>query len=277
VAFSKTARDALLVAGLLVVVIGGLWAYAGVWPPAVIVESSSMMHDPREVPYGRVGTIDPGDLVVVKSVSSPDDVQTFVENGPARYGKPGDVLVYFRANDRTDTPIIHRAIAYVVVDGQSYRVRWDANAPCVGGAAKDPGDARWCVYGASGVTLPQIGLADYRPDVSGYVTKGDNPVTNTQADVVNGISHDAQGRSSIVHPEWVEGKARGELPWMGLIKLALAGKANEQNPPASYVTIGWASAPKDLWICLGVALAVLVGGPIAWDLAAARRARKGNA
>lgn len=270
---AKGLRDALAIVATLALVVGGLYAYAQVWPPAVIVESSSMMHDPKEVAYGRIGTIDPGDLVVVKAVRGPDDVQTFVEGGHVRYGKPGDVLIYYPANDRAGTPIIHRAIAYVVAQGESYRVRWNAGAPCVGGATKD---GAWCVYGASGVTLPEIGLQDYRPTATGFVTKGDNPVTNTEADVVNGISHDAEGRPSIVVPEWVEGKARGELPWIGLVKLALAGHPNELNPPASYVTIGWASAPGDLWVMLAVALAVLIGGPLAWDLVAARRAKRGK-
>ncbi len=266
---ARALRDALAVLAALALLLAGLYAYTHTWPPAVIVESSSMRH--AQGPFGRIGTIDPGDLVAVKAVSSPDDVQTMVEGGRSRYGLPGDVLVYFPANDRASTPIIHRAIAYVVAQGESYRVRWDPDAPCVGGADKD---GSWCVYGSSGVTLPVIGLADYRPAATGFITKGDNPATNADADVVNGISHDARGRPSIVRPEWVEGKARGELPWLGLVKLAIAGHPNEQDPPASYVTIGWASAPGDLWIMLVVLLVVLIGGPLVGDLVAARRGRE---
>src|SRR5581483_7729062 len=163
---SPALRDALVLVAVFAVLLGGLYAYTGTWPPAVIVESGSMMHkecgagevapacDPS-IHYGRFGTIDPGDLVLVKKVSSIDDVQTQVEGGPSRYGKPGDVIVYFPANNHDRTPIIHRAVAYVDVAGSgtntTYRVRWNPDAPCVGGATKDPADAKWCVYDNKGV------------------------------------------------------------------------------------------------------------------------------
>lgn len=262
----KGVRDGLVLAAVLAVLLASLALYARVWPPAVVVESSSMMH--RDGPFGRVGTIDPGDLVVVKAVDGVDDVATLVEGGRSRYGLPGDVLIYFPADDRAAVPIIHRAIAYVEVEASGYRVRWDPDAPCVGGASKD---GAWCRYGSAGVTIPAANLDRYRPNANGFVTKGDNPVTNPDADVVNRISHDAEGHPSIVRPEWVEGKARGEVPWLGLLKLSLAGQPNERNPPASYVRVGWAYAPPDLWVMLGVALAVLVGGPLAFDAWRARR------
>lgn len=228
-----------------------------------------MMHDTRQVGFGRLGTMDVGDMVVVKRVGAASEVETLVEGGRARYGLPGDVIVYFPANDRASTPIIHRAIAYVEPVYDGYRVRWGASA-CVGGATKQGG---WCHYGPSGVTLPQISLADYRPEAAGFITKGDNPVTNLEPDVTSGISHDAKGRPSIVRVAWVEGKARGEVPWLGLVKLTFAGEPNEHDPPASYLTILWASAPRDLWTCLALTLVVLVGGPFAWDWARRRRGR----
>ena len=274
---SRFARDslfALLVVGL---VVGSASAYAQNWPPAVIVESSSMMHAEGEAGYGRWGTIDPGDLVLVKGLDDPAEVETLVEAGPERYGRAGDVIVYRRLPGQDPTPIIHRAIAYVeVAEGPTYRVRWSVDAPCVGGGVKTE-DARWCVYGPDGVSLvgvPDAGDAPLRPAESGFLTKGDNPVSNHDTDQALGISRDASGAPAMVTLDRVEGKARGEVPWLGLVKLALAGKPNEADPPASYVRIGSAYAPPDLWVMLGVALALLLGGPFAWDLVKARRARR---
>lgn len=261
--------------GAALLVVGAPTAFAQNWPPAVIVQSSSMMHADAEVTYGRVGTIDPGDLVLVKRVDAPEDVLTFVEAGPERYADPGDVIVYYPANDRSATPIIHRAMAYVDVEGETYRVRWSADAPCEGGAEKDGG---WCVYGPDGVLVPSAGIrwtdgGPWKPNADGFITKGDNPVSNRVMDPA-GISHDEAGQPSVVRLEWIEGKARGELPWLGLVKLALAGEPNEDRPPASYVKVGSAYAPMDLWVSLALALAALVGGPIAFDAWKAWRARR---
>lgn len=276
---TKALREAFLVLLALTLVMGGAAAYAQNWPPAVIVESSSMMHRDGETGYGRVGTIDPGDLVLVKALGDPSEVETLVEAGPERYGMAGDVIVYGRGPGMPATPIIHRAIAYVeVAEGPTYRVRWAADAACVGGAQKDAADPAWCVYGAEGVTLagvPGAGHQTLRPTGSGFVTKGDNPRTNFDTDQALGISRDPQGEPVFVTLERIEGKARGELPWLGLVKLALAGKPNEPDPPASYVKVGSAYAPGDLWVMLGVSLALLVGGPFAWDAWRLRRARKG--
>lgn len=273
-------RDALVLVAVFALLLGGLYLYTGTWPPAVIVESSSMMHRDDEVSYGRIGTIDPGDLVLVKRVDSAEDVSTLVENGTRdRYGKPGDVIVYFPYNDRTHTPIIHRAVAYVDVVGSGadvkYRVRWDPDAPCEGDAVKE--DGNWCVYGSEGVYVPSVPIArlgstpqtpqPYKPEHSGFLTKGDNPFTNRNIDQVSGLSQ-------AVKLEWIEGKGRGELPWLGLIKLSLAGRPNERNPPATWTHIGSAYAPKDLWVMLGVSLFILVGVPLIYDAYKAINARR---
>ena len=280
---SAAVRDAVVLVVVFAVLLGGLFLYTGSWPPAVIVESGSMMHADSEVTYGRVGTIDPGDLVLVKNAKDIDDITTQLEGGRERYGKPGDVIVYYPANNRARTPIIHRAVAYVEVDeGPTYFVRWSEEAACEGGATKvQRNDRWWCQYGEDGIYVPSIPIAGfssrpsdpvpYRPEASGFLTKGDNPVTNTQTDQLSGLSHDARGRPIPVQMEWVEGKGRAELPWLGLIKLALAGKQNEANPPRDsngdilWTKIGSAYAPKDLWVMLGITLFLLVGVPLIYD------------
>jgi signal peptidase I len=296
---SPAIRDILVLIVVFGLLIGGLYAYTATWPPAVIVESGSMMHADNEVTYGRLGTIDPGDLVLVKNVTTPDDVMTLVENGTHRYGKPGDVIVYFPADNRLPghTPIIHRAVAYVVVEGSgsnaTYYVRWSDQDPCVGGAVKVTdlsleGSAKhsWCQYDSKGVLVPDVPIAQlgssasnprpYVPVRTGFLTKGDNPATNTQTDQLSGLSRDERGVSSPVQMSWIEGKARGELPWLGLIKLAVSSRVNEPNAPAAWVRVGNAYAPKDLWVMLAVSLFVLVGVPLIYDGYKAVQLRRGK-
>lgn len=276
-------RDLLVLAAVFGGLLGVLYLFTGVWPPAVIVESGSMMHADDEVTYGRFGTIDPGDLVLVKRADDVADVETYVEGGRDRYGASGDVIVYFPANNRARVPIIHRAMFYVEVVGDEpalYKVRW-GDGDCPEGATRD---AQSCVWGGEGITLdlPRLSLSGYRPKASGFVTKGDNPATNPQPDQISGLSRNASGQPVPVDFAWVEGKARGELPWLGLIKLALAPRYNQEDcgtypvsfhffdPSPAYKCRGWvafghAYAPKDLWVMLGVSLFALVGVPLIYD------------
>ncbi len=272
---SAAIRDTLTLLAVFAVLLGGLYLYTGTWPPAVIVESSSMMHLDSEVTYGRSWltfgppTIDPGDLVLVKNVKSVDDIETAAESGRNRFGAPGDVVVYYHNNQRDATPIIHRAVAYVKVVGTGenteYHVRWNPSVPCESDAKKD---GKWCVYGSEGVYVPSIPIQrvgstsqnplPYKPEHSGFLTKGDNPFTNRLIDQVTGLS-------ATVKLEWIEGKGRGELPWLGLIKLSLADRINEKSPPSTWTKIGSAYAPQDLWVMLGATLFVLVGVPLIYD------------
>lgn len=274
-------RDALGLIAAFAILLGGLYAYTGTWPPAVIVESSSMMHRDDETTYGRYGTIDPGDLVLVKDADTVDDIRTLLDGGKERYGLAGDVIVYFPYNDKTHTPIIHRAVAYVEVvgtgDATQYRVRWDPDAPCEGGSTKD---GSWCVFGSTGVLVPSVPISrlgstpqnpqPYKPEHSGFLTKGDNPFTNRNIDQVSGLSQ-------TVKLDWIEGKGRAELPWLGLIKLSLAGRANERNPPDEWTKFGSAYAPTDLWVMLGISLFILVGVPLIYDGYKAIKARQERA
>lgn len=288
---SRAWRETLGFVLVFALLVGGLSLYAGTWPPAVIVESGSMMHADIEVGFGRVGTIDPGDLVLVKTASSVDDITTLLEGGRSRYGKAGDVIVYHPAGDLRRTPIIHRAVAYVEVRGSgpstTYDVRWSDERACEPDSTKVQHDGHsWCRFGADGVLIRSVPIwgagsnaaraTPFRPAATGFITKGDNPVTNRDTDQLAQIAVDARGNPVPVPFGWIEGKGRGELPWLGLVKLALAGKPNEDNPPSTWIKVGSAYAPRDLWVMLALTLIVFVGGPIAYDgWQAARRRRKG--
>lgn len=248
-------RDIVVVLIALMVVLGGFWAYTGQpFPersPLVVVESGSMMHpDPA---YGRVGTIDPGDLVLVKRVDGPDEVRTaYQPDERTGYGGMGDVIIY-RPHGRSDaTPIIHRALTWVEV----------AEVPVGDGEM----EKRYAYHDERGellvdqtsVTLPTAGIMGRQFPKSGFVTKGDNPATNAVADQ---ISHT---RDRLIEDDWVIGKARGEIPWIGLIKLALAGnpKPGDTDGHCPFLR-AW--APCDTWIMLALSVGALVLVPIALE------------
>lgn len=300
-------KDVILAVVIVGGVLGGLFLYTGVWPPMVVVESGSMMHATcaspnvpdfcdEQVGYGKLGTIDPGDMVFVKHAPKRDDLVTMAE-GQAKdangrnYGSPGDVVVYFPSNIRTRTPIIHRAIAFITVNGvddpdtcertgnpgnaATYSVFWE-------------GQTRTFRAGDGGIYLPSMGFGEqgnYRPDNgykpcwSGFITKGDNPVSNTLPD--QALGGGVLPRQP-VRMEWIEGKAVGELPWFGLIKLALSSESNylcaapngvqmwRSYEPAcdngKAVRVLNAYAPGDLWVMLGVSLAIIAIAPLAYDM-----------
>ena len=106
-------REALLAIGLVLLILGSLWIATGQFPPMVVVESGSMMHDTED---GSLGAIDPGDLVLVMNPNRVNIV-TYVEAmeednqnfGYTSHGMEGDVIIYSK-NGGSDTPVIHRAI-----------------------------------------------------------------------------------------------------------------------------------------------------------------------
>jgi signal peptidase I len=106
----------VLAAGMIGLLVLGLFAHTGSMPPLVVVESSSMIHELN----GEVGSIDAGDLVLVHNQPM-DTVTTFAEAsnpnhpqyGYEQHGMAGDVIIYDK-NGEGGTPIIHRAILEVV-------------------------------------------------------------------------------------------------------------------------------------------------------------------
>ncbi|MGB1633096.1 MAG: S26 family signal peptidase, partial [Candidatus Poseidoniaceae archaeon] len=143
-------REILLAGGMIVVLIAALYAHTGSMPPLVVVESSSMVHDPD----GEVGSIDAGDLVLVHK-SSFENIVTFAEAtdpsnpyyGYEAHGMEGDVVIY-RKNGEASTPIIHRAILRVVPH-DAYPATSTAN-PCPTGGTYD---AEWSIDGSEGACV----------------------------------------------------------------------------------------------------------------------------
>ena len=66
--------ELVLAAGMIGILIFGLYIHTDSMPPLVVVESESMMHDEA----GEVGAIDAGDLILVHTTPF-DQIITFAE------------------------------------------------------------------------------------------------------------------------------------------------------------------------------------------------------
>ena len=243
-------RDILVafLAVLLILII--LWAYTGQWfgAPMVAIESGSMEH--VNAPFGRIGTIDAGDIVLIQKVTQRSDVVPHggpirgaeAENGWQSYGDYGDVIIYHPDGDTATTPIIHRALCWVdveFIDGvPTYTI-------------EDFG-----IYHQRTLFLPEYGIRTYwnqsiTPNwtLSGFLTKGDN---NPVIDQASRISFNP------VQVGWIAGKARGEIPWFGAINLIFSDIVSGKS------TMG--NVHQDSWICLGIVIGLLISIPIILDV-----------
>lgn len=254
-------KDLLTAFLIVAIVMLVLFAYCRIWPPMVVVESGSMQrYDDTSV----VGVIDTGDMVFVKKVSGADDLVTYVDgeaSGYSRYGGYGDVVIY-KPNGQTEyldgsrvVPIIHRLVVWVDVNatlahdaaGSIDYANYTFDVPSLGmyGTLDDivlRGYGFWdkTVTVDLGSLMMYFAAMDQTPH-GGYITMGDHNVP----------AYD-QTSYELVKPEWIVGKAWGELPWFGLIKLRVTG-ANLDGAPSN----SW----RNLFVTVGILLAV----PMALD------------
>jgi len=253
------ARDAL-VAGLIVAVfLGALYLYAGVWPPLVVVESSSMQHGKQA---SSLGVIDTGDMVFQQSASTRGSVVTYIEgraSGYSTYGDYGDVIIFRRAG--TPTPIIHRAIMYITLHANGTADVPDMSLlPTSEWVAQNGGGPTQVPMYLKELTVRSMGY-QHNIDLTfkfgmfplaertGYVTKGDNNL-------------DYDPLSSIPRLQDVQGRARGEIPWLGLVKLTL------QPTDTCCMSWGDTEAPKNSWDSLLITLIFLIALPFILEYAA---------
>lgn len=270
-------RDLLIAAVVMVVILGAIFAYTQVWPPLVVVESSSMQHGDST---SYVGVIDTGDLVFVQAAPHRSDVITYVEGratGYQTYGDYGDVIIFRIASNPTLTPIIHRAIMYVIPDPQGGADVPDLqNLPPAQWSAIDTnGSPTHSTSQLTSVTIHEMGynhnlgitfdLAYFMGSSlyhhPGYITMGDNNAYHRC------FSLDPCGPSIPYDTSWfpsqgdIIGHARGEIPWLGLIKLLLS--------PTSSCAMGWGDpcAPANSWTDLAYSLVGIAIFPFALELA----------
>ena len=271
------ARD-LLVAGVIVAVfLASMYAYAGTWPPLVVVESSSMQHADRE---SFLGVIDTGDMVFQQAAPTRASILTYIEgraSGYSTYGDYGDVIIFNRPGN--PTPVIHRAIMYVTVYPNGTADVLDVANPSFSdwsatngaGATTDP-------HSLETLTIHRMGFdhdlgitfnfprdfARFAPVAprTGYITMGDH-----NAYLSCSLNRDPCRASLPYDTGWmprqtdVVGRARGELPWFGLLKLTL-------QPTDACCPGGWGDpeAPKNSWDALLGGLIFLLALPFILEI-----------
>lgn len=267
----------ILAIALLVSLLYGLTgqSIAGGYP-VVVVTSGSMMHCEGAYPdhpgpqlgkdctassYGRIGTIDPGDLVFVRRVFWPDQVATAIQpDTSSHYGNGGDVIVYRPHQggaDTRQTPIIHRALFWVEINSDGTYTVPGMDPPI--DHAPGLGDKR--LFDLANCNLEPNHGGSLGPSASGFITRGDN---NGQADqcpgTFRGTGYDP------VRVDYILGKARGELPWIGLVKLWVDDLTGNSS--------NFSNASSDSKVMLLVTVVVLIGAPWGLDLYMRRRHRK---
>ncbi len=282
VAKRGNARDFLYIALGVGVVFGLLFAYAGVWPPVFTVETGSMMHVDRvewfsgqgdtrddETSFGRIGTLDPGDLVLIKAIDGPEDVTTFAQAEEEDYGMPGEVIAFRLEVDQQQRTIIHRAMTYVSIEGEGdqarYRVywsqAWDEHGDCV----RTP--TYVCTFSIDqGVTIDELGIQGQSFTQPGFITKGDNVASNPGADQAPPADPTAGALApQPILPSAVVGEAQGEVPALGLLRVAFSGqtlKNAEMQGHDAWLRIGNVVAPLDLWGLVLIELGLMVTAPL---------------
>ena len=255
------ARDVAIAVIVVGTILGAIFAYAQVWPPMVVVESGSMQHSDTR---SYLNVVDTGDLVFLRSVGSHTNVVTYVEgrrSGYETYSNYGDVIIFHQPGTPPGTtPIIHRPIVYVEAPSStsfggvdapslaSWPDTWSATHPDGSSAGGDPRGLgsitirvrTWFggVEGTADITYPGLGSIT----TSGFLTKGDH-----------NRDRDWWGRP--VADTEIVGKAWGELPWIGLIKLTAW-------PTTGCCRSGWGStgpsgAPMNSWDSLTTSLVLI--------------------
>jgi signal peptidase len=273
-------RGVLIAIIIVALVIGSLYAYSGVWPPLVVVESNSMQHSSSE---SYIGVVDTGDLVIEKRISAVSEIQTYlasIHDNHQTYGEYGDVIIY-RPYGASRTPIIHRAFCTLVYNttGGGFDLPELANLPAgtysISGGGTDWHDLKGQVefsnigFNHISITLNLSPILTYyaqrqAADPSfvphgGIITLGDNNHGNYDQNYpMNAVCREP------VAVEWIDGLARGEIPWFGLLKLWVSGPTPAPGTvPQNSVT--------DLW----VSIALIISVPIAIDLTGLVLERRG--
>ncbi len=248
-------KDVLVSLIILLIILGSLYAFSGRWPPMVVVESGSMMHGENS----QIGVIDPADIVLVQETDR-DEITTYVEGratGYRMYGQYGDVIIFEPDGDNSETPIIHRAVIYLEYDEEDSSFDIPSLEDLEYGEDWTTSDAHETARGldpSTDVTIYDYGYADLEVTIelselndSGYITMGDSHRTNAPEYDQKGARGDDP-----VKEEWIKGRARGELPWFGIIKLAFMGRTEH--------------IPRNSWINFGVTIGIILLLPLIIDL-----------
>jgi len=228
-------RDIFVALMLVLIVLTALWAYTGQWfgVPMVAIETNSMQHENE--PFGRVGTINAGDMVLLVKIDDRMDIEPYIEKNShnIQYGKPGDVIVFHPDGDFDRIQIIHRAMCWV-------ERHEDGNYTVEG----------YGITRESSISINELGLKNYKPSHSGFITKGDN---NAVSDQAGNLCKEPSKVS------WISGKARMEIPWIGTINLLFNDLISGKDSTVKNV-------PGDSIICLVILISILISIPVSLDV-----------
>ena len=165
-----------------------LFAISGVWPPMVAVESGSM--EPEMQRGDLIFVTDPERFTPDYAQAGIVTVEVGTDEGYRSFDGNGSVIIY-DPPDRVGSPIIHRAQFHVEA-GENW---YDRANP----AYLNADDCE--------------SLSNCPAPHDGFITKGD---ANSRYDQASNIA-------GPVRPEWVRGTARLRIPYLGHIRLRLAG------------------------------------------------------
>ena len=223
----KKLTMAVIIVGILVIGgYGALVATTGFYSPFSMVMSESMQHDDTR---SSIGCIDTGDAVIIASPEKVE-IQSYVEGtqtGFKSFDDYGSVIIYEHWSN--NNPVIHRAIVWL--DYDSITGRW--SAPSLAGY-----EGKWSCEGNDYMNLRgnltfyditqsektvSFNLDDFGSKKSGYLTMGDNPVTNPRFDQSSFIG----SGSYLVSDDKIKSVAIHEIPWISTLKILL--KNNGDN------------------------------------------------
>ena len=280
-------REVLLAGGMIVILIFALYAHTVSMPPLVVVESSSMIHaedgEVGSIDAGDLVLVHDASIDSLVTFIEATDA-SHRNYGYKSHGMEGDVVIY-KKNGEATTPIIHRAILRVIPNEvvQAFNESECSNDASYDSEWLVNGEAGACVYtwdvpgtNVSNVTsitlafdgvqsgyydcdrMAHAGVEEYLmiyewiPSHSGLLTLGDaNQCSVDQgAAAVNGSSGLRTSDGSTLGPvrdSWVVGRAGGEIPWLGSVKLMVSGT----GPGLTYVP---SSSLMYLFLCIGAIL-----------------------
>ncbi len=224
--------------GIVVIVIIGAYgilvAMTGFTVPFSSVVSESMQHDNDR---SNIGTIDTGDIVIVAQPNE-SNITSYVmgtQNGYKSFGEYGSVIIYER--DANKNPVIHRAMVWLDYNENTgtwsskelmnYTGEWYYKTGS-GHKGNDFNNIQGTLYfeDMSGKDV-SINLDNLYEKKSGYLTMGDNPVTNRSFDQSAGIVN------HLIGMEDIRSVAIAEIPWLGIPKLIMNNNSHLSHVPNS--------------------------------------------
>jgi len=243
----QTAIDALVALALVGGLFLAMFGFSGNWPPLVVVESESMQHSHTD---SYIGVMDTGDLVMNKKVTVISEVVTYLagkESNYSAYGGYGDVVIYWRDGDNTLTPIIHRVVLYLTANNDGSFKAPELQHLTIGVEYDLADNADSWDHITDDITIHHYGYDDQELNIpisamigfahlrgvaihDGFITKGD---FNQEVDQRLGITKYREP----VPFGWIVGKAVGEIPWVGVIKLWFTNTLPDETPANSIMSI----------------------------------------